>query len=296
MTTAPTWDHDFARRSPMFAPLRALADKLPEIGWPNVEVLNHVADETGRRIVNARGQRIRFVTADQDRGARFEPRTWLTGEVQVRRIDWHDLLNALTWITYPTAKASINGRHQAALEAEGGASWQDGSSRSPTRDALTHFDEDGVVVLSSQRDLAGLLRGFAWKELFWQRRAQVRRSMRFFVFGHALFHKALAPFVGMTGKALLFEVAPAVLERDPEALRTEVDRLTAVHVWNPERMLRPRELCPLPVLGVPGWWDANEDAGFYDDVSYFRPGRMPRKRRPAPAPGLAGRSEPRGQH
>jgi hypothetical protein len=296
MTTAPTWDHDFARRSPMFAPLRALADKLPEIGWPNVEVLNHVADETGRRIVNARGQRIRFVTADQDRGARFEPRTWLTGEVQVRRIDWHDLLNALTWITYPTAKASINGRHQAALEAEGGASWQDGSSRSPARDALTHFDEDGVVVLSSQRDLAGLLRGFAWKELFWQRRAQVRRSMRFFVFGHALFHKALAPFVGMTGNALLFEVAPAVLERDPEVLRTEVDRLTAVHVWNPERMLRPRELCPLPVLGVPGWWDANEDAGFYDDVSYFRPGRMPRKRRPAPAPGLAGRSEPRGQH
>jgi len=302
MITSPTWDHDFARRSPMFAPLRALADKLPEIGWPNVEVLNHVADETGRRIVNARGQRIRFVTADQDRGARFEPRTWLTGEVQVRRIDWHDLLNALTWITYPTAKASINGRHQAALEAAAddaergqGAPSRADSPRSPVRDALTHFDEDGVVVLCSQPDLSQLLRGFAWKDLFWQRRAQVHRSMRFFVFGHGLYHKALAPFVGMTGKALLFQVAPAVLERDADALRLEVDRLTALRVWNPERMLRPRELCPLPVLGVPGWWDASEDAGFYDDVNYFRPGRFPRKRRPAPAAGLAGRSQPRGE-
>jgi len=285
MTTAPTWDHDFAQRSPMLAPLRALADRLPEIGWPNVEVLNHVADETGRRIVNARGQRIRFVTADRDRGARFEARTWLTGEVQVRRIDWHDLLNALVWITYPTAKASINGRHHAAVEAEGEASRQDGSGRSPVRDALTHFDEDGVVVLCSQPELSSLLRRFAWKELFWQQRAQVRRSMRFFVFGHALCHKALAPFVGITGKALLFQVAPAMLERDAEALRVEVDRLIALHVWNPERMLRPRELCPLPVLGVPGWWDANEDAGFYDDASYFRPGRPARKPRPVPASG-----------
>jgi hypothetical protein len=267
----------------MFAPLRAVADKLPEIGWPNVEVLNHVADETGRRIVNARGQRIRFVTAGRDRGPGFEPRTWRAGEVPVRRIDWHDLLNALVWITYPTAKASINGRHQAALEAESAA------GRSPVRDALTHFDEDGVVVLCSQPDLSELLRGFAWKDLFWQRRAQVRHSMRFFVFGHALYQKALAPFVGMTGKALLFEVAPAVLDRDPDALRAEVDRLTALHVWNPERMLSPRELCPLPVLGVPGWWEANEEAGFYDDVRYFRPGR--RQRGSAPDGGRTGEGD-----
>src|SRR5512134_2206612 len=134
MSIAPTWDHDFARRSPMFGPLRTLADKLPEIGWPNVEVLNHVADETGRRIVNARGQRIRFVAAGGDRGPGFEVRTWLSGEVEVRRIDWHDLLNALVWITYPTAKASINGRHQAAVEAEAGAPSHNHARRSPLRD------------------------------------------------------------------------------------------------------------------------------------------------------------------
>jgi hypothetical protein len=286
MTSAPTWDHDFARRSPMFAPLCALADKLPEIGWPNAEVLNHLADETGRRIVNARGQRIRFVSAGEDRGPGFEARTWLAGEVAVRRIDWHDLLNALVWITYPTAKASINGRHQGALEADAAAPSRESGARSPLRDALTHFDEDGVVVLCSQPELSALLRGFAWKELFWRQRTQVSRAMRFFVFGHALYQKALAPFVGMTGKALLFDVAPAVLERDAEGLRAEVDRLTALHLWNPERMLAPRELFPLPVLGVPGWWNANEDAGFYDDVGYFRSGR--RKQDAAPDGGRIG--------
>lgn len=281
VTTAPTWDHDFARRSPLLAPLRPLADKLPEIGWPNVEVLNHIADESGRRIVNARGQRIRFVAADRDRGARFESRTWLTGEVQVRHIDWHDLLNALIWITYPTAKASVNGRHQAALESSAAAPGGAVGRRTPLRDALTHFDEDGVVVLCSRPELTQLLRDFAWKELFWERRAQVRASMRFFPFGHALSQKALAPFIGMTGKALLFDVAPAILERDAEALRAEVDRLTALQLWNPESMLRPRALYPLPVLGVPGWSSANEHAAFYDNAKYFRPGRSSRKARPA---------------
>src|SRR5262245_5997819 len=154
--SAPTWDHDFARRSPLFGPLQALADKLPTLGWPNAEVLNHLADETGRRIVNARGQRIRFVVAQaarQDDRLGFERRTWLTGEVPVRAINWHDLLNALVWMTYPTAKASVNGRHCEAMEAE------TESRRSSVRDALTHFDEDGVVVLSSARELSDLLRG-----------------------------------------------------------------------------------------------------------------------------------------
>lgn len=263
---APTWDNEFARRSPMLVPLRPLADRLPAIGWPNVEVLNHLAADAGRRIVNARGQRIVFVPP-RAQAPGFEARTYATGEVEVRFIDWHDMLNALVWMTYPTAKAAINGRHNQAMQREA-----DGT-RGPERDALTHFDEDGVVVLSSDPQLTGLLRGFAWKELFWERRAAVSERMRFYLFGHALCEKALAPFVGVTGKAVVFDVAQEVLERGAERLRAEVDRLTALHLWNPERLLRPRELAPLPVLGVPGWWPANEDAGFYDDTDYFRSGR-----------------------
>ena len=28
---------------------------------------------------------------------------------------------------------------------------------------------------------------------------------------------------------------------------------------------------PLPVLGLPGWWPANDDPNFYDDRAVFRP-------------------------
>ena len=31
---------------------------------------------------------------------------------------------------------------------------------------------------------------------------------------------------------------------------------------------------PLPVLGVPGWWDANQDPAFYEDTRVFRPRRV----------------------
>ena len=264
--SAPAWDPEFARRSPMLAPLRELSDKLPRIGWPNTEVLNHVAAESGRRIVNARGQRIVFAPPLPAESS-FESRTFHSGEVEVRFINWHDVLNALVWMTYPTAKAAINGRHNDALEQEGAG------ARGAPRDALTHFDEDGVVVLSAAPALREMIRGFAWKELFWAQRQAVQEQLRFFLFGHALYEKALAPFIGMTGKALIFDVQPAVLARTAEGLRAEVDRLTALHVWNPQKLLRPRELAPLPVLGVPGWWPDNERAEFYDNTVYFRAGR-----------------------
>jgi hypothetical protein len=257
----------------MFDPLRPLAERLPQLGWPNTEILNEIADETGRRMVNARGQRVRFVTAGtpgSERELGFEQRTYATGEVLVRPVNWHDLFNAMVWMLFPTAKAVLNSRHQLALEAE------TGGNRSPARDALTHFDEDGVVVLSADPALSELLQGFAWTELFWRRREDVLRAMRFVTFGHALYEKALAPFVGMTGKALIFAVDAAVLAGDATSLHRHVDRLTALHLTDPEHLRVPRALAPLPVLGVPGWHRENEEESFYLNTDYFRPGRSQR--------------------
>jgi hypothetical protein len=39
--------------------------------------------------------------------------------------------------------------------------------------------------------------------------------------------------------------------------------------------LAAKPFAHLPVLGVPGWWAANEDLAFYDDVSVFRRPRIP---------------------
>lgn len=267
---ADFWNTDWLHRCDMFAPLRTVGERLPQIGWPDPGVLNALADDAGR-VVNARGLPVRFVAQGSRSGEfreGFEQRAFLAGEVQVRALDWHDLFNALVWMTFPTTKAVINARHYEALAAE------PAGNRPPVRDALTLFDEDGVVALSSDAGLLDLVRGFQWKELFWTRRQEVRRKMRFFLFGHALYHKALDPFVGMTGKAVLLHVADDGFVRLP--LRAQVataDRMLAAHVWDRACMNHGRELSPLPVLGVPGWWAAGEQEGFYDDTGYFRPGR-----------------------
>jgi len=267
---ADFWNTDWLTRNEMFAPLRPVAAGLPVIGWPDVDLLNALAEDQGPRIVNAQGMRVRFVPqAPKSKSfeAAFEPRAYLRGEVQVRAFDWHDLFNALVWMSFPTTKAVINARHFESMVAAGRG------NRPPQRDALTLFDEDGVAVVSGDAELLELVRAFRWKELFWHRRDVVKARMRFYVFGHALFSKALQPFVGLTGKAVLLQVPGAVLELDEAAYIAELDRLLAMHIWNRERFCRGGELFPLPVLGVPGWWSANEREGFYDDTAYFRPGR-----------------------
>ncbi|HVY04986.1 MAG TPA: DUF3025 domain-containing protein [Burkholderiales bacterium] len=266
---ADLWNVDWLTRSDMFAPLRVAGGRLPDIGWPNPELLNAMAD-AGGRIVNAQGTRVRFVNPSRaGKGFEdgFEPRAYLKGEVQVRPLDWHDLFNALVWMTFPTAKAVINARHYETLSSAAS------SSRSAVGDALTMFDEDGVVVLSSDTELLELVRAFRWKELFWKRREDVRKRMRFFLFGHALYQKALNPFVGMTGKAILQAVPDSFANLSTPAQVAQADRLVAAYLWDRSRMNGGRELSPLPVLGVPGWHAANEEERFYEDSGYFRPGR-----------------------
>jgi hypothetical protein len=266
---ADYWNTDWLNRSDMFAPLRAVGARLPDIGWPNPDLLSALADEAGR-VVNAQGLRVRFVPQapkSTDFRDGFEPRAFLKGEVQLRPLDWHDLFNALVWMTFPTAKAVINARHHESLSAG------ETGNRLPARDALTLFDEEGVVVISSDAGLLDLVREFRWKELFWKRREEVRKRMRFFLFGHALYHKALDPFVGMTGKAVLLGVPDAFAQLPLNSQIAQADRLLAAHVWDRTRMSHGRELSPLPVLGVPGWWSGNEQENFYDNVGYFRPGR-----------------------
>ena len=160
-------------------------------------------------------------------------------------------MNVLAWLVYPRAKAELNRRHVLAAAAEV-------AGRGRVRDALTLFDESGVIVTSTEASLLDDLREFRWKRLFRERREAVRRCMSFAVFGHALAEKALGPYVGMTGHAVFIRGGDTAL---------------AEHLHDPETFASPRELAPLPVLGVPGWWPDNERAGFYDDAEYFRPGR-----------------------
>ena len=238
---------------PLFAPLRPALDRLPADRWPTHAELTALAKDAR----TARGQPLRFIPPREhtDRERRYyELHIADTGEVETRPENWHDLFNALVWITFPRAKAAINAQHAAILEERGEA---EARRRSPERDALTLFDEGGVIVLSSDPALTRLIRDFEWKELFWNRRLELEEKMRFQVFGHACYEQALEPYIGMVAKTITVPGA------DPDAAVAEFfsDRAN---------FLSPKALPPMPVLGVPGWHELTGTESFYDDARHFR--------------------------
>ena len=199
----------------------------------------------------------------------YEERIFRTGEVATRPGSWHDLFNALAWLAFPRTKAVLNRLHHDELARRG-----DGPARGTARDVATLFDEGGLVVACSSPELGRLLHEFRWKRLFWERRAEVARSMRFLVFGHAILEHSLAPFKGVTAKALVLDVPEESL--DDAALVGSLDARAAEHFARTEALASTQSLQPLPVLGIPGWTPESEDPAFYDDTAVFRPGRAPR--------------------
>ncbi len=269
------WDSAFYERSPMFDPLRAAAATLDCNGWPTCDDLNRVA--RAKTLVSGGGKPLSFIPqqrSPQTFDARYEARACLTGEVQVRSGDWHDVLNALVWMAFPAAKAALNARHYWAATEDRAAGRSD---RGPVRDALTLFDEGGVIVASADPALDALLAGFQWKELFWRRRNDASRLMRFYVFGHALYEKALRPFVGVTGRGAILSVADGFFAEPLPRQLAMLDSRLATRIAAKDHFLSTRELVIVPVLGVPGWCAENEREDYYENLDYFRPGRKHEK-------------------
>ena len=261
------WDPAFLDRSPMLEPLREHAAALRlDRGWPKRDALQALLRLRG--ITTADGTPLRLV---DDAGTEpYETRIRLRGEMHVRDRDWHDLFGTLVWLTYPKTKAALNDAHHAHLRERPAAGE---GRRGAVRDALTVFDENGAIVVSSDLGLFDDLRAFRWKGLFRERRDAVRTAMRVYVFGHAVLEKALRPYVGMTAHAILLPVTGEHFAHEPARQLESIDALAAAAVLS---MTTPRALSPLPVLGVPGWWPDNEDPAFYDNAAYFREGRQSR--------------------
>lgn len=254
-------------RSPIFAPLHAAIARLPADRWPTHGDLSEAASG----IETAGGKPLRFVAPrgalhPGERG--YELRIEATGEVETREGNWHDLFNALAWIAFPRAKAAINRQHAAILRSGGE---EEARHRGPERDALTLFDEGGLIVASSSPLLLRLIVEHEWKELFWRRRAELEARVRFLAFGHALFEKLVDPYIGITAKTVFVPVDELFFMLPMEAQVERVDALAASHFADRARFRSPRSMAPLPVLGIPGWDARAETESFYDDAAYFRP-------------------------
>jgi hypothetical protein len=255
--------------APVFAALAPLLARCPRDRFPRLDELNALLEPS---ITSGGGAPVRFAPPappSRDFSAQYEIRAFETGEVATRPDSWHDLFNALVWLVFPKSKAVINRHHHDQINARRGE-----KLRGTARDVLTLFDEGGIIVASADAELSALLRDFRWKELFWRQRARVLRSMRFYVFGHAIYEKALAPYQGVTAKALILDVAPALVSAPLENQLAELDARAAEYFSHAQALTSTRHLSPLPVLGIPGWEAANERGEYYDDTSQFRPSRM----------------------
>jgi len=269
-------------QSPLFTPLHPVLANLETGDFPTLHDCNALLAARHPPIAVRRGMPLCFILQETGKlsfEAQYEPRCYLKGEVQMRADNWHDLFNALVWLTFPKTKAVINARHYDVLT--NGTGMPTNAGRGAVRDVNTLLDESGVIVVYSDAGLAALLRDFQWKELFWQRREQVsaghfdrtRTGMGFYLFGHGLYEKALQPFVGMTGQGLLMKVEPAFFGWPLEQQLAHLDTILADHLADPNFCRNTRELSPVPLLGVPGWASGNDNPAYYDNTAYFRPGR-----------------------
>lgn len=218
--------------------------------------LNRAAEAA--KVCTASGHRITFHEVETAADEPYETGIARTGCVPTRA-NLHDFFNALIFLHFPKAKAQLN-RLQATAIARDGIR----AVRGPVRDAATLIDENAVLLVSDRSDIVDSLRVRDWRAVFHSRRSAWGVEVDVLAFGHALLEKLQRPYKGITAHA--FHIA-----LPPDSSLEEIDRWLAGRL---DERLTPRDLMPLPVLGIPGWWAQNENPDFYSDPMVFRPAKM----------------------
>lgn len=234
--------------APWLQPFRALGQPV-EAAWQAGAALHQALGQ-------AQPSPVRFVPQTAlPAGIAYEQFIADTGCCPVRE-GLHDFFNGLCWLHFPLTKARLNQLQAAQIAADGIR-----PVRGPVRDALTLFDEN-AALLHAPAALWDALRARDWQRLLVDLRPLWAQA-RLVVFGHALLEKLVQP-----RKAITAHVYP---------IQTETNTLAALDAWLAADLsaekLAAKPFAPLQVLGVPGWWPANEDAGFYADAQVFRPPR-----------------------
>jgi hypothetical protein len=201
---------------------------------------------------------VRFVPqADLPAGEAYEAYIFRTAQVPTRD-GLHDFFNGLCWLQFPRTKQRLNQLQAAQIAASGIQ-----PVRGPARDALTVFDEN-AAFLCAPDPLWSALVAKDWHRLFITLRP-LWADAHLVLFGHALLEKLVHPRKPITAHVYRAQVAS--------------NSIADVDAWMAEDLsaqkLTAKPFAHLPVLGVPGWWAANEDPDFYLDASVFRPAKAP---------------------
>lgn len=253
------WLPNWVEQSPLFENLQRLALNLPSVisgEWPALAELNRTLNLDDVELVNE--------ALLEPSGLSYEGFIAQYRQIPTRS-NWHDFFNAIIWSLFPATKREFNRLHQQDIEYHG-------VGRTKRRDALTLFDECGVILVCSGSDWQELIKRHQWTELFWQQRTEWGKSIQPFVIGHALYEQAFNAHEGWCGKALVLEVSSHFFGLSLHQQYTELDRILACKL---KSLSHPKQLYPLPILGVPGWQPYEVDASYFANPRYFCPAREP---------------------
>lgn len=196
---------------------------------------------------------VRFVPqSDLPSGVAYESHIFASKHCPTRE-GLHDFFNGLAWLHFPLTKRRLNHLHVAQIAHTGIQ-----PVRGPARDGLTVFDEN-AAFLRAPDALWDALAAKDWRALFIDLRPLWRQA-QLVLFGHALLEKLVVPRKPITAHVYRAENAGNSI--------ADMDAWLAGDL-NAEK-LATKPFAHLPVLGVPGWWAANEEPAFYDDTSVFR--------------------------
>lgn len=245
------WDPEFTQRSAFLWPLARAAGRLARCtAFPTLEALDAVyAAEAAAH--GARALCFRPDVRTRKRGGaqpaleeRYDARIALRGEVPTRAEHWHDLLNALCFATFPRAKYGLHARQYRALQGRSGRP----HARTREQDALTLFDEGGVVVAAVASAADALRAALGAGDLSAIASAEHAGRARVVPFGHALFEHMIeeVPCPGASARVLPFEALPcaddALLRAVDVALAAELARADRFSTASEALHLRLEEL------------------------------------------------------
>ncbi len=158
----------------------------------------------------------------------YQMSLFLLGQLQTREYDWHDLFNALEWMMFPKAKAALNLQYFYCLDARLPFPWKaTKTNRSRQEDAMTIFDEGGIVCVTHDDEV--------WNKVRGGENMAKNQNLRCYVFGHGILDSKLRGHTEISGACVRVNLNPNRLcSLNEQELLYQVDELLArlIHASN----------------------------------------------------------------
>lgn len=193
------------------------------------------------------------------------------------RDNLHDWFGACIWSAFPQTKSLLNAKHVTHMSDDG--------TRNRLRDAITVFDENGAILVVC--DDVGQHIGISLAKFDWQNCLVTPRhhwhnpnipnihdKAQVFIFGHALLEQLINPRKPLCSHTLIITMPHSFFSLSLTDKLSALDRQLC-HTLDDLLIdgVTPRKFSPLPILGVPHFWQENHNPQFYQDTFVFRQGR-----------------------